>query len=61
MRPEAKAKVRRRHLLAIALFLAWQADHPKAKQVKRIQMFDAFVDGELPNNFKRKNVRTRTR
>jgi hypothetical protein len=62
MRPEAKAKVRRRHLLAIAQFLVWKHEHPKAGRAKQIQVFDAYVDGvDPPGNSKRKNVRTRTR
>jgi hypothetical protein len=56
--PEAKAKVRKRHNVAIAAFLQWKDEHPKAKLSRQIQIFDAFVDGAMLNEMlNRKNVK----
>ena len=42
---EAKAKVRRRHEEAIWEFRLWCSAHPRAKYTRKIQVFDALVDG----------------
>lgn len=43
---EAKAKLRQRHTRAIILFHGWCAQHPGAKLARRIEVFDALVDGK---------------
>jgi len=64
--PEAKAKVRKRHEIAITRYILWleaeEAAGKKPKRARRVRMFDSFVDGaNLDEMLKRKNVKhTRT-
>jgi hypothetical protein len=42
--PEAKAKVKERHAEAIAAFLKWREEYPKAHFRYQVRMFDMFID-----------------
>jgi hypothetical protein len=44
MAVEAKAKLRMRHEEAIRRYRCWLKAHPRAKQEKRIEVFDNYID-----------------
>jgi hypothetical protein len=44
MAVEAKAKVKKRHALAISQFHAWKSQNPQATTRERVEMFDYLVD-----------------
>lgn len=51
MKPEAKAKVRSRHLTAIGMYVSWIQEFPKKKQPsleRRVEYFDRCVDSVVP-------------
>jgi hypothetical protein len=42
--PEAKAKVRQRHLVGIEKFQAWLERQESTTPEQRVEMFDFFID-----------------
>jgi len=55
-KPQAKAKVRKRHDQAIRDFQRWLRRNPKADFEKQVQVFDAYIDDSLPRVVRKKSA-----